>query len=423
MCWNWGGLLNQYHSLSSHFLIAAQVKSCTAEGTWEPLWPWITWSLEALLKGYHPEVGPDNQPLRKGTCFEQLKGQPLTPGHYRAVVWSIQGDHEMYSNTLQLPHWQSAAPCWSCDCQQPLVKGKPCPKGKSFKILKEEQQKFQYIDTKKALLKGNLTHPLFSVGGITTRLVRHDGLHVMFVRGVASHLVGSILHYLCFLEGKGKQSVKPSDRLALIFEQVQESYRQLKTPTRLTNLKMSMLCDPAKPHAKWAKLDCKGAEMKHFCVAFLPVAKAILAPDKEEHQDMIAALTSMVALIDLFDKAHMFPTKKQYNEARNLEKRFFHHYDNLNVWAKKVSRLLFHIVIKFHTFHHMVRDSCHLNPRFTWNFRAEDYVGKIAKLGASVAFGVKSTRLCQKLCLKYRVLLHLQLERLGFGHMAFHDDP
>ena len=76
--WNWGGLLNQYHSLASHFLVSAIPKACTTEDTWDPIMAWVTWSLEALLKGYHPEVGPDNEPLLKGSPFHALKGLPLT---------------------------------------------------------------------------------------------------------------------------------------------------------------------------------------------------------------------------------------------------------------------------------------------------------------------------------------------------------
>ena len=421
--WNWGGLLCQYHSLAAHFLVSAIPKACTTEDTWGPILEWVTWSLEALLKGYHPEVGPKNEPSLKGSPFHALKGLPLTPGNYRAVVWAVQGDHEKYSNTIHLPHWNAASPCWDCDCKQPFSKGTPCEKGISFKIVKEEKQRFIYVDTKAALLKGKAKHPLFSVPGLTTRMVRHDGLHVLFVRGVCAHLVGSILHYMAFFDGKGVQSVKPSERLAFIFEEIQEVYKRLSAPTRLTNLKLSMICNVAKPHKQFAKLDCKGAEMKHLCVALWPVIKNMLDRKQEQHKDMVSALQCMVDLIQLFDRIGIFPSSKEYMQARNLEKMFFSHYDSLNIWFQENDRLLFHLVMKHHTLHHMVRDSQFLNPKNCWNFRAEDFVGKISRLGASVAMGVKSTRMSQKISAKYRILLHLQLVRLGFGLVSCQDDP
>ena len=94
-------------------------------------------------------------------------------------------------------------------------------------------------------------------------------------------------------------------------------------------------------------------------------------------------------------------------QARNLEKRFFAHYGSLNIWAQENARLLFHLVMKHNTLHHMVRESQFLNHRNCWNFRAEDFVGKISRLGASVAMGVKSTKMSQKINAKYRIRLHL----------------
>ena len=163
--------------------------------------------------------------------------------------------------------------------------------------------------------------------------------------------------------------------------------------------------------------------MKHFCNAFLPVVKALLDPSTAEHKDMIDCLQAMVGLVELFDSIGYFPTSKQYSKARDLEKRFFHHYSNLSQWADKNGRLLFHVVMKPHTFHHLVRDSCFLNPKYCWNFRSEDFVGKISRLGASVAMGVKSTRMSQKIAAKYQILLHMQLSRLGFDDVTFFDDP
>ena len=349
--------------------------------------------------------------------FDKLAGTPLTPQGFKGVVWSIQGDHEMYSLVLGLPHWNSKFPCWECDCQQPLTKGKPCPEGKSFKLLREEEQAFEYLSHAEALTKGMEQHPLFQIEGLSTKMVRHDGLHVLFAKGVCSHLCGSILHVLCHLDGKGKQSVKPSDRLALIFSQVQEQYKKQKTATRLTNLKLSMVCDVKKPHKEYPKLDCKAAECKHFMPALLPVIKAMLDSTDEVHQHIVHALSSMVDLIKLFDDAGMFLDKRTYSKARKLARQFFSSYSWLNEWAEEADRYLFHITMKFHTCGHMIQSSCDINPRCCWNFRSEDFVGRMSTLGSSVVHGVKSTRLCCKINDKYQVLLHLQLDRLGFGNV------
>lgn len=103
LCWSWGGLLPQYNSLATNMLCCAVPKTCTIESTWQPLMKYIKWSLESLQDGTHPSVGPDNEPLPKGSWLEKMAGQPLTPQNFRAVIWSIQGDREMFSNIIKLP--------------------------------------------------------------------------------------------------------------------------------------------------------------------------------------------------------------------------------------------------------------------------------------------------------------------------------
>ena len=414
MVWSWGSLLNPSQSLHSHLLLACYPKSATLADTWKPIQRWLKWSFQALLDGCHPSTGPDGEALPKGSVFVALKGQPLSPGNFRCTIWSIQGDHEFYSNVLGMPHWNNRFPCWECDCHQPSTKKTKCPKGKSFKLLTEEQQAYVYVDQEAALSKG-YTHPLFEIPGLSSRMIRGDMLHIVFCKGVCSHLVGSILKFFIYFDGKGKQSVAPSDRLAIIFKEVQANYREQEAPTRLTNLKLSMIVDTKKPHAHWPKLDCKGAETKHFCFAFLPVLANLVDESKDEQWHMKVALESLCNLIDIFGHGLMFLSEVQYERARSLAKRFFAAYDFLTEWAKVHKQKLFHVVMKFHTMMHMVKNSKFINPKFLANWRSEDFVGKIALLGHSCSMGTRSTKLSGKILKKYRVLLHLHLTRPGFS--------
>ena len=205
------------------------------------------------------------------------------------------------------------------------------------------------------MAKGKSDHVLFSIPGLTTlRMVRHDGLHVFLVSGIANHLLGSLLHYIMYFDGKGPQTVKPTDRLAMVFEQVQQVYRESSTPTRLSNLKASMVTDPKKPHQDFPCLQAKGSETKHFGPAFLPVLQSLLDTSKEEHSKMVEALECLVNLLSVFDAADMVLTEMEFHQATDLAKRFFYAYDWLHGWAAGVDRKLFHITMKFHTGHHLV---------------------------------------------------------------------
>ena len=417
MTWSWGGLLNALPTLDYQLLLACYPKSCTSSTTWNALQLWLKWSFQALLSGYHPDVGPSGEPLPKGSVFEEMKGCSLHPNNFRCIVWSIQGDHEFFSNVLGLNHWQNAKPCWECDCQKDSI----APPGKSMKLLEEEKQKFVEVTTPMALTKGP-NHLLFQVPGVTSRMVRGDMLHILFCKGVCSHLLGSLLHHVIYHEGKGRQKRQPSDRLAIIFQEVQKHYKEVDAPVRLTNLKLSMIVDPKKPHADFPKLEAKGAETKHFCFSFLPVLQKLLDKRNEEEQSMLEALEALCLLIKWYDKHPLFLTPDQFSKSKNLAKRFFTAYAFLNKWALAKGKKLFHIVMKFHTLMHLIQNGQFINPKYTCNWKSEDFVGRVSKLGHSVAPGVRSTRLSTKIIPKYRVLLHLQMTRPGFAQHTPQED-
>ena len=222
MTWSWGSLLSKNPSLSSHLLITAVPKSCTVQGTWDPLDAWICWSLAALTKGMHPDTDPWGKVFTKGPLAE-LAGQPLTKGLDRAVLWSIQGDLEFNCNVLKLPHWNTKYPCHECDGQKPIHQGVHCPEGKSVKILKQDDQRFNYTSPAQALLDKRSKHPLFTLEGVSTALVRHDSLHILYSRGVASHLAGSLLFYLCWYDWPRRQAVPASERLLRILQKSSRS--------------------------------------------------------------------------------------------------------------------------------------------------------------------------------------------------------
>ena len=414
MVWSFGSMLSLFGSLDNHFLAAVFPKSCTSSTTWDNIWKWLAWSFTALLQGKHPEVDPDGLPFRPGSQFDLAKGKPLTSTLVKGVIWSIQGDHEFFSNTLKLPHWRNHMPCWECDC----VASNDNP-AKCFKTIRPSLQAFVSIDHKEALEKAISKHPIFDIPGVSTRLVRGDGLHIMFTKGLYAHLCGSILHYLCWKNGPGvHQTVQPCQRLALIFDEIQKAYKANDAPTRLSNLKMSMFTNPKTPHASHPFLNAKGGECKHLGPALLQVCKAVLDPGVEVDTWIVQSLASICELVSLLDKAGMYLSGTEYTEALKHAESFLDHYDALNKWALEKGRLLFHVVTKFHTFLHLIENARFLNPRFHWCFKSEDFVGKVAKVGHSVSMGTKSTKLSLKVTQKYVFLLHLRLTRDGFGFLA-----
>ena len=416
MTWSWGSMLSQKNSLATHLLITAWPKSCQTPNTWNPLDKVISWSFTALAKGYHPQENWEGKPLTKGVLAD-LAGQPLTKGLY-----AIQGDQEFYANVLKLGHWQQKYPCWECDCQRPIHKKVKCPPGKSWKILKQEQEEWTYVTPDQALLVER-SHPIFSVPGVSSALVRGDSLHILYSRGVGSHLAGSLLHYCCYIDGASRQKKSPATRLNILFGKIKELYSLHSTSCRLTNLRLSMFTDVTAPHKKFPCLDAKAAETKHLLPCLLQVLQQALPEGEPIHAVMLACLAAFIDLGEHFDNMDLFPTNEQHETTMDLAKRFFDNYHSLSEWALSKGKKLFHTTFKFHTSKHMYRNRFFLNDRVHSNFRSEDFVGNLARLAHSVTFGNSAPKLCTKVCLKYMVLLHLQLTRAAFGCCDLLDDP
>ena len=409
LVFSWGGVLGKGTSLKHHQLMAMWPKSCCTASTWGPIWQYLKWSFEALGKGLHPSKDPLGNPLEKGSIFYELQGKPLHAKGFRAYVWNIMGDHEFFSNVLGLPHWAGHFPCWECDSEN----WEGCNPDKHFKQICLEKQKFEVTSHQDQMADPWSDHPIFQLPHLSCKNVRGDPMHILFCKGLYQQLIGGILHYACYYEGPGKvTSKKPWERLALLFSAVQEEYRAQNLDNRMTNLKLSMLTNPKKPWAARACLECKAGEAKHLLSALVPVLEKIWAESMHEQEiKMISAASSLEKLVKLWDEAATFLKDSEFKRSMTLGKEFLDSYRWLSSWSLEKDRNSFGIVAKHHTFIHLLWNSKHLNPRVAWCFRGEDFVGHISKMTHSVSHGVSSTKLTQKICQKYRVLLHFLITR------------
>ena len=283
----------------------------------------------------------------------------------------------------------------------------------------DAKQKFTVISNAAALEKPGSHHMLFhQIPGVSTKFVRGDALHILFCSGIYSHLLGSVLHHLCWFDGKGKQVKAPAETLSVLWENIQKTYKKLGSTTRLSNLRLSMFSDVKQPHQAFPTLSIKGSEPKRLLPAMLIVCKTMLRKGIWHENCMLDAMECMVKLVELYDNADIFLEEKEWNKAFTLGKGFLDAYSLLNQWASEQNKLLFNIVYKFHRFQHMLENSRFLNPRAHWCFSNEDFVGKMSLLTYSISSKVGATRLSLKVAPKYKVLLHLVLTREGFQQSA-----
>ena len=338
-------LPQKYHScryMGCHVVLDQLEPSSTSSGA-----PPNTWSL--------------GKSLEKGFTLFPWKGKPLAHG-LKAVLWSIQGDHEFFSLHLKLPHWASKQPCWECNASKEAN-----PVKLWYKTLEKGKQGFKHISNEEAKEHPRSAHSLFSgqVPGLTTKMVRGDCLHIIFTKGVLGHLLGGIIHYLCYYNGPGvTQVIPPEARLGAFFEALNKEYQKQGSPTRVSNLRLSMITDPKTPHASYATLDLKAAETKHFLHAFILVAEEILEKGEAHEKAMLEAMECMSQLTLIFDQADAFLSEVEWAHAMSLATSFLSRYEYLSAWALEKGRTLFNKVMKFHTFQHLVENSRFLNPEF-----------------------------------------------------------
>ena len=214
---------------------------------------------------------------------------PLTEQGFKATPWHIIGDHEFFCNVLGVPHWAKASPCYQCNCHKDNLKGL-------------DFSGYTFVDATFAKKEPLSSHPLFNVEGVTSRNLKGDMLHILFINGIYSHLLGSLCHYICWFNPiYGHQKETPAKRLSLFFNEIQKEYCLQKVEVRLTNLTVSMFCNPKSPQAANAFLHCKGAEAKHVDKPMLEVLKRLLGKSRAIHTPMLAALSAITELVgDVF---------------------------------------------------------------------------------------------------------------------------
>ncbi|CAE7455722.1 unnamed protein product [Symbiodinium sp. CCMP2592] len=411
LTFSFGALGCGLSSLETNLYLASFPKSCAAQGTWEPIGKVLKWSFESLGKGFHPETDYNGLPLEKGSPLYENRGKPLHPDGWKAYIWAIIGDHDFFANHLKLGHWASHFPCWECDAEN----WKGCCLEKHYKQISLEKQTFRVWTPAEHAGHPVSNHALFQLPGVTAANVRGDPLHILFTKGLYGHLIGGILHYACYYEGPGVVAKKkPWERLALIFSQVQAEYSEKQVACRLTNLKLSMLCDPKNPWKRSADLDCKGGEAKHLLPCLVPVLKRMFSLEKPHEQKMISAANCLEKLVALWDEAGPVLTDQEFSRSLNLGKGFLDDYSWLHDWSLEKGRNSFAVVAKHHTFIHLLWNSKFLNPRMQWCFKSEDFVGQLSRLAHSISMGVASSRLSLKVANKYRVLLHLLIRSERF---------
>ena len=169
--------------------------------------------------------------------------------------------------------------------------------------------------------------------------------------------------------------------------------------------------DAKKPNAAWPVLKAKAAETRHLIPVLLQTAQDL--NDGSSHaKHRQAALNCAVVMQKTLEQQGMFMSNAAHDCLLGYSKSFLAHYTALRTWAKQTDFWGYHCVPKFHMGGvHIPLQAKFINPRFVWTYKAEDWVGRLAKIAHSACFGTSSHMLSHKLVEKYMYLLHLYYTR------------
>ena len=408
MVFSFGSILPSTTSMCSMFLIAGFVKSVTAflkihgRCTWTEAWQVLAWSFMACWRGTWPSTDYKGNAYNAGSKEALNAGKPLVSGYF-FVIWNIIGDLEFMANTMNLPHWGNLNPCWHCNCE------------------KNEGARYRYCIA--AGLRGwdmhdpihyshQSEHPVFGLPGVTSWAVCFDVLHCLDTHGLASHLAGAVLHQIVYeLAGTGQFTA--NEAMAQIWSQVLELYDENFTSERFSHMLLKMICDPKKPNAAYVTLKAKAGKTRHLIPILLKVAQAYHnGTAVSSHR--IAALKALTAFYKLLDTQPMFMSTAASDEAMSQMESLLLHYNWLHEQGKYNSKWYCNLVAKYHYCWHLAYSCRFMNPRYTWSYKAESWVGKISHIASSCAFGVNAARITNPLAEKYRYFVHVRLARQVF---------
>ena len=157
----------------------------------------------------------------------------------------------------------------------------------------------------------------------------------------------------------------------------------------------------SQPFFKSKAAECKGL------VSIFPALALKFNSGSHFDSKVIDMFEAMDKFVNVMDTAGRHPTEEESSNALDFCLQFLDSYKWLQL--NRMNPFMWHTVGKFHMTKHMAMSFKYGNPRFSWCFRSEDFVGRLAKLSHSAAFGVAATHLSVKITEKYKLMMFIRM--------------
>ena len=125
----------------------------------------------------------------------------------------------------------------------------------------------------------------------------------------------------------------------------------------------------------------------------------------------MACLKSICTVFDIVKRNGVFLPPSEATSILEEYERFLVHYDWLAQFSLDSDRLLYHVVTKTHMFWHICYHAKYLNPKCTWCFEFEDFVGTMIACAKGCMAGSPLVIVGRQIIDHYILVLHLRLSR------------
>ena len=330
--------------------------------------------------------------------MDSMKGTPLAGGLVCAL-WCIKGDQDWISNTLHLEHY--GARCMCVWCKANTIDDEEDPRAAQWNLQAlpftdvSEQPRWKstvWADPEAwRVAHGGVgqLHPLFWLPMVSVVSICPDSMHIVDL-GYCQHLVANAIFHLVigtgYFEGQTAE-----ERLEKVWIRIVDHYRHRATPVQLGNLVLSMICNPKALSSNYPCLArVKAAEARHLT----PIVRDIF----KDHMDPASPVDGHIHLsLDALATYYECLSENMYRLTRSTEKRMvgaiwstLRHYNCAAVWARENNLKRWNVVPKMHFFAHIALTCRYQNPRTTWNYMDEDFMGIMKEIAEACTSGTPS---------------------------------
>ena len=184
------------------------------------------------------------------------------------------------------------------------------------------------------------------------------------------------------------------------------------------HLTLSMFCNPDNPHVTVPKLKGRAIEVRNMVPALASVWARLMDATLPEHLAVLEGMKNsslMDEILHTHSDADVLPDEACNNfvaaswQYARLQSAVADHYNN------KEGLLLFDVTIKTHWTCHCAMEAPFLNPRLSWNYSGEDFMGHCRLLHQTCSKGNDGPGSIKKFAEKYCRGLQMVFEQFQNG--------